>query len=85
MRILSAYTFKPLLCENSVRAQGSTMCLKLSAYWIIQPNQLTSVTLILHTVLRLHINGDNFSIPHLNKSYENKENFPLAKHKIIVF
>jgi len=32
MRILSAYAFTLLLHENSVRAQGSRMCLKLSAY-----------------------------------------------------
>ena len=75
MLILSSYAFTPLLRENSVQTQGQRMCLKLLAYYYTTKPTYTCYLNIIHTVLRLYIDGDNFITP---PSKENKENFPFS-------
>lgn len=66
MCILPAYEFTPLLLlrENRVRAQGPRICLKLSAYcfYTTKPTYICYLNIV-HTVLRLRIDGENFSLP----------------------
>jgi hypothetical protein len=64
MRILSAYAFTPLPRENSIRAQGPRICLKLSAsfYYTTKPTYIFYLNFI-RTVLHLHVDGDDFSVP----------------------